>query len=270
MLIGDPLVLCCPHCGYPCSIEQLPSGNSFGSLRWSDGFVYMPYWRNTPALLQCERCLKPMWYEDMLTVEQARSASGDEKWYHHTDDPHPPLEPDARLMARFIDEEVYRNAEEEWYMRTRLWWMLNHPLRAGRGRWRRPEPVWTGPEAQAAFTANAEALERLLTAGEVQADSLLMRAELKRELGHFEEAVALLDQVTDPERAHVVAVMRAACAAGTRQVVPVPDPPPPPSPAPPPPPPPPPDPPPPPPPPPQPEPHRWVRWRRRIAAWWPF
>lgn len=228
MLFGPPLERYCPHCGTLHEIPTLASGNGFSSLLWSDGFLHSPHWRDSPRLLQCAVCARAMWVDDMPEAEGTQEQDADWTAIRTGPEPAHASFPEVRELARFIDEGVYRTAGEERYLRQRLWWALNHPARNQGRWWQRPEPVFTGAEREALFAANAKALDRLLADEEAGRDALLMRAELLREQGRFADCLGLLDQVTAPDRAHVVDTLRRACAAQQREVVPIPDPPPPP------------------------------------------
>jgi len=189
MLPGPDLIIECPECRAVAKVSTLVSYNTFGATAWTDGKVVAPGLPQQPALTKCRCCGHYFWVRDAKVVGEIGPGgdSADEV-------------PDAWKNAESVkglDERAYleaigagvaRDKEQEVALRIYAWWAGNDPVR-GEGESGGLQP--SVPVRSPAATANLERLFGLLD--EQDPSEQLMKAELARELGRFDEAMQLLD-----------------------------------------------------------------------------
>lgn len=187
---------------------RFASINSFGlSTRWSDGYTSMPLATEMARLAYCSGCNKIYWLEDATelgvvpsTDEKTRGKSWlgcvlgkktnegpkekvaqidllDLDWVEYHKRPRP-----ADLMLAVLREE-WSSQERELYLRTRLWWIGNHGQRGRR---------MVSPMNAAQASDNMLRLLALYRADADCSQSAETIAELLRQMGRFDEAIAAL------------------------------------------------------------------------------
>lgn len=194
--------------------QRFASVNSFGlSSRWSDGYTSMPFVSEASRLAYCPGCNKTYWLEDAINLgvvpsfeaapvrrpgwlpEFLRKSSGDSK-----------QEPVAQVKQRDLDyvdyhqhprpadvllavlRQEWSDFERELYLRTRLWWLGNHSQRGQR---------MVSPMTREQSFDN---MIRLLALHQAAADidqHTEVIAELLRQMGRFDEAIAALRDLRD-------------------------------------------------------------------------
>jgi hypothetical protein len=150
---------------------------------WTDGKISCNNRIAEPELVLCPHCRAPLWINEMPycgtihTIWQ-RWEGGGKIAFHR--------EPALRDYAALLEQGA-GSQEKEHYTRLALWW-------AGNDARRRPDSRAQGPgfRERANMTALAELLD------EANACDRVVKAELMRELGRFEEARALLERPLDP------------------------------------------------------------------------
>jgi len=150
------------------------SGNTFGAVYWSDGKRESPMLPEYPAATTCRRCGHFFFFEDAASPEPQ-------------DDP--------QVKERNIADNLYwqecntalgdgapRSKPQEIYLRLRLWWSANDAVRHGKSATPScPEDVFRGN------------LDALLPHFEGPDPSeTILRAEVLRELGRFDDALRAL------------------------------------------------------------------------------
>lgn len=200
MQLGPDRVIECPDCGTLATVFTLISGNTFGARWWTDGKMIAPMLPEPPAITVCKGCNRYYWLSDAKVVGEiptlvlpSEEASVPDDWR-------------SAEEARELSEAEYleaiaagmgRNREEELHLRMSAWWAGNDAMRLDsqdEGGGSLPFRV-----RSAAATANLEHLLEQL--GTEDPDERLMKAELARELGRFEEAVKILDSTGAPSPA---------------------------------------------------------------------
>lgn len=174
---------------------------------WTDRKWLAPMLRLPPEVVVCHQCKEAYWLQEAREVGQIH-------WFHTYKAALEPLdptweeapavrEPGERGYYRAIARGLATNPEQERTARILAWWRRNEKFRNG---------ISTkDPRVNPATKKNLRHLLPLLD--ETDESTLLMKAEVYRELGEFEAAGELLDRIVSPESAGVVAQMRALCEA---------------------------------------------------------
>ncbi len=181
MLPGPTLIVKAPGCQSPVKVSTLASGNTFGAVFWTDGKWEAPMLpdesllRKHPtegALFWADEC------EEVGTIPFDGDLQKAERW---KDVPYDE-EPSEQDLFSALESGIADTEEKIRYLRIRLWWAGNDPIReSGTG-------TLTEPHLE-----NLSRLAMLLF--ENNPEQRLMKAEVFRELGHFEMAQEQL--VTD-------------------------------------------------------------------------
>lgn len=201
MLFFPSRAVRCPDCGGLLFNRRIQSGNTFGATLWTDSKCEAPHFPNLPDVVACPHCAVPLWPSDEPVVC---------------------LETDYRAWqalaglkpARELDPIGYRDAlrrccgrrRREAYVRVRLWWLGNDVRREG------CDP----PGLTDAEVTNIKALARVLRHG--VDEERLLKAEVLRELGHFDEAEKLLSAPFDEDLLPAVERIRELVAEGESRV----------------------------------------------------
>jgi hypothetical protein len=180
MLLGPPDVLYCPFCRSSYQMQSIISGNTFGGIRFSDGQSFYPMLPVQPQITRCDTCDNFFWIKDLDINENIENFVGESE---------PPfvrwLEQDEWMEA--ITKIIYRDPEEETYLRLQLWWVLNNKFRNED----RHSPVHEEFPEELYFD-NLNALLNLFE--EDDEVNLILLAEIYRELSKFEKALDLLKE----------------------------------------------------------------------------
>lgn len=177
---GPTLIRQCPECGQYIREQTIASGNTLGQKCWSDGKVESRMLPEVPRAVLCPGCRKIVWIRELPVCEalggfyardnfstDAGLAGKAKDWL--------PLEVDDYL--RGLQQDLPEDKEH--FLRVRLWWCGNDPLRSGEQRVRSAEEI-----------GNMEILVRQLTGNDAKAR--LLKADLLRSLGRFGEAESIL------------------------------------------------------------------------------
>jgi len=105
------------------------------------------------------------------------------------------LPPSADDLFIYLDTNI-PDVEKERYLRFRAWWAGNDIRRKGRKRHALSDKE----------TRNIEALAELLD--ESNSNDRIMKAEIMRELGRFDDAVSVLSMLPDKESVEAVTVIK--------------------------------------------------------------
>ncbi|MBS1189678.1 MAG: hypothetical protein H6R10_1470 [Rhodocyclaceae bacterium] len=208
--LANPAVLACPYRGHPVLQRRLASWRDFGTVFWSDGYASTLRLGTVDKLGRCPECAKLFWLDEAkeLGVLPAGPRSLNWPWwrqlmYRLAGDPGgelsklnawnalPPTwqramaieSPEANDLRQALAEGLGTTPERESYLRTRLWWAGNDKDRGHQGK------VTMLPEEK---QANKVALLALIQAQPSEKRNQITESELLRELGRFEEAIALL------------------------------------------------------------------------------
>lgn len=204
------LVLGCPDCGGVGTYRTFGSWNTIGARQWTDGWMSARMMPNRPQVVQCVHCDRAHWIRDSEILERFSSVqvpeSAPEEWRRAA-----MVEaPDEQGYYRAIREGLGRDPERDLELRTLAWHVSNHPYRE------RAEGLTPPPESGERWD-NLCAMLALLEHGEGR--MALQKAEVLRQLGRWQESLAALDQVKEPDYERFVLAIRAGCQAGNQLVI---------------------------------------------------
>jgi len=180
------------------------SGNTIGASFWTDGKCEAPMLPETPWLVKCPTCGQLVWLDEAKELGE-RPFGRSSLW--------PGVHEYVELYELDYLEALTTNfsdsLEKVHYMRMRAWWAANDRLR-----------IQTNEGTTSPSGETRENMESLFTSlSEADEQQRLMKAELARELGQFEEAERLLsvkysDQLQQAvERISELVNQRIACVA---------------------------------------------------------
>lgn len=215
MRLGSTHIIRCPHCSGLGCYEAIKSGNSFGAKFYTDGKEVAPMMPEVPAVVECASCTGLFWLGQQEEVgefdaygDQAESA--DPAWkaagkLH---------EPGERQYLVWLERLRAEQPARERDLRMFTWWRGNDRHRDAQ--LADPEDR---PQDAASREANMRALCALLQKG-VDGDRL-MRAEILRQLGQFDDGLAVLSSSTEAHLEAAAKRLRSLCEAGDREVRPL-------------------------------------------------
>ena len=161
----------CPHCKAHVVEEDTLSGNTVGAKIYTDGKREAKMLPDHPALVKCPVCGGLFWVEEAVKVDMGFDAAEGKL---------PVIAPSAKEIQDFLAGSTLAK-DKEFYLRLRLWWKANDA-------WRYV------PDAKPAFSPeqvqNIEALSALFD--ESLPGHRILKAEIARELGRFDECLLLL------------------------------------------------------------------------------
>jgi len=191
MIPGPTLIKKCSDCAQFIEQDTIISGNTMGAKVWTDGWQDAPMMPDQPQLVACPHCKALLWLHDL---EQAGEIEpwGEKKKFSGS---RPYDVPGFNTYMEFLEKGVSDPGKER-YLRLRAWWAGNDTRR---------ETEHKAPLSEAERT-NLTAAAGLLD--EVDQEDRLMKAEIMRELGRFDEAKKLLDKPFDHEYVQAQEIIR--------------------------------------------------------------
>lgn len=195
MFPGTPIIKKCSECSGLIIKDSLLSGNTFGAIFWTDGKMEAPMLPDYPSLVKCPHCRSPVWLDRLESLDEinhfeSMNASAED-----------PLELDQEDYAAYFSSNNLLKPDVEKNLRFRAWWRGNDDRRRGR--------LSNFTEIE---TNNLKALAEILD--ESDDSERLMKAEIMRELGDFDQALELLDQTFDGDLADAVKAIRGLTQQG--------------------------------------------------------
>ncbi|CAM8354868.1 hypothetical protein MCESTEH50_00155 [Candidatus Methylopumilus universalis] len=189
MLPGNTYVRECPHCSGKFTQPTMASGNTFGAKFWPDGKIDAPMMPDYPAYVSCPYCKGTFWVEDTKVV---KSIGYDEEreipdlTLDSNQNPIPYKNPTRKIYLQGLDD-LNISKENEVYLRSKLMQLFNDVNRDQK-------------EQRPAIAAQIENWNRLLKILDPKdTQEKLLRVEIYREMGNFEEAKKVLAGELDEE-----------------------------------------------------------------------
>ena len=177
----------CPHCKAHVVQEETVSGNTFGAKFYTDGKREAKMLPNHPLLAKCPLCSRLFWVDEAVEVDTGfDAAKGKQQVWA-------PSEKD--LLGFLVGPAL--PADKELYVRVSAW-------RSANDAWR-----WN-PNATPAFykeqVQNLKALSDMLD--EKEPNQRILKAEIARELGEFDDCLGLLSHPFDERYGHAVGFIK--------------------------------------------------------------
>ncbi|MBA4419170.1 MAG: hypothetical protein C0392_14875 [Syntrophus sp. (in: bacteria)] len=206
----------CPGCGGTLATWGVASCNTIDAKLFTDGFVDGPMYDHGGALLTCPKCDATFWRKDISAIRSVRHGDADSRAL--------PIAHTIAIAAYpvLLLKAPWRTEEEEKYVRIRAWWAWNEEDRyiAPWWPWNQAGRLDTGSyEMPEIAHANLERLLELLN--DADTDEVITRGEILRELGRFQECLALLVRSFDNRYNEAVRVITALAREGKRCVSPI-------------------------------------------------
>jgi hypothetical protein len=187
----------CPHCKAHVVQEETVSGNTIGSTYWTDGKREAKMLPNHPWLAKCPACSGLFWIDESVEVDSGFDAGKGKQQV---------LAPSGKEMLEFLSGPALP-IDKELYVRVSAW-------RSANDAWRRV------PNATLAFSKdqvqNLNALSEMLE--EAEPNQRILKAEIARELGEFDECLSLLSHPLDERYGHAVGFIKKLAEKNVRVV----------------------------------------------------
>jgi hypothetical protein len=206
MTPGPTQVIRCPLCSGLAKYPTVASGNTFGAVYYTDGKRVAPMLPATPSVVRCAACRGVFWRTAAAEVgqlneqpEEPEVVNADWLKAGHLH------EPDEGEHLTALDRLIASSPAEERSIRLVAWWRGND-----RHRTASPTPAPDNPKVVSRRHANMRQLITLLNTAEPS--DQLMRAEALRQLGEFDQAVAILSKPFPPEYDTALSRLLGLCA----------------------------------------------------------
>ena len=177
----------CPHCKAYVVQEETVSGNTIGATYWTDGKREAKMLPDHPLLAKCPVCAGLFWVDESVEVDTGFDAAKGKQQV---------LKPAEKELLGFLTGPALP-ADKELYVRVSAW-------RSANDAWRRV------PNATPAFSKdqvqNLKSLSDMLD--EKEPNQRILKAEIARELGNFDECLGLLSYQFDEGFAHAVGFIK--------------------------------------------------------------
>ena len=185
MIPGPPLIIACPYCGFLAKKPTILSSYFGGGTLWSDGKREGAMPPEFPAVVKCRGCGRFYWVAEAEVKGKVdigdRSKPVPEEW-----------ERAEYIKFLTIDEYIEAlgkgvgsNKERGKYLRVHFWWAVNDLIRR--------DPTARIPRRYVQeLRDNLIKLSSLLDEGDL--NERIMKAEIAREMGNFDEALRLLNE----------------------------------------------------------------------------
>lgn len=190
---GLTIIKKCSVCSELIQQHTIKSGNTFyGAILWTDGKRETPMFPDQHWLVMCPHCQAPLWIDELEEIVESEYGR----------DRHDVFKDAIAYETPSIDDYLFLlekgafSPDKERYVRLRLWWAGNDARRSSD-----KEIPLLSLEASN-MTTFAEMLD------ELDANDLVMKAEVMRELGRFDDARALLDRSSDSSMTQAVEIIK--------------------------------------------------------------
>jgi hypothetical protein len=190
-------VRACPHCTAHVAQEETVSGNTIGAKLYTDGKREAKMLPDHPWLVRCPYCSNLFWVDEAVQVSSGFEAASGEINV---------LAPSEKEILNFLEGPTLPK-DKEIYLRMHAWWSANDA-------WRwvpNPKPAFS--EAQ---IKNLEALSAILN--EAEPIERILKAEIARELGHFDNSKNLLSYEFADQFNYAASIIRQMAEEGDSRV----------------------------------------------------
>ncbi len=176
MILLDDTYLKCPNCDNHFAKTNWASANTFGSIIYSDSYRDAPMFPKISQLEQCTKCTQFSWTKDLAEIETLPIGSLIQYKSELT----------LNQLEQALNYKLYRNREEEFYLRLHLWWAFNDRVRNG-------NPLFENADEEISWGKNLNSLLNLLD--NKIPEHRIFELEIQRNFGNFEEAMKLIKTI---------------------------------------------------------------------------
>ena len=173
---GPDIIRECPKCKTKLKQETTMSGNTFGAHFWTDAKMEAPMLPDRPWLIKCPKCNSLLWINELDKLGEQGSWEEDKKW---PDAVEPALPSEEDYFSILQDDSL--SDKKKLYAHRRAWWLANDAYRSGK--------VKNANFSESQKT-NLKKFANLIN--EEDPDQRLLKAEVFRELGQFDDCIKLL------------------------------------------------------------------------------
>ena len=180
---GPTFILQCPHCEEALRSYSIGSGNTRGAKFWTDGKMEAPMLPDKSPIVKCAKCSQLFWKAEakqLARIDWFSAENQDEERFANAPAPLDPTEQDLLDFSKARD----LSRDEQLTIRRRAWWLANDRFRRGRES--------TKVEFSQAQLGNMRRLYSLLK--DEEPCERILKAEIARELGNFEDCLQLLEK----------------------------------------------------------------------------
>jgi len=207
MIPGPNLVYECPKCKRTVWRKSIISGNTVGSILFSDGKRIADMLPEFPFIVKCKGCNTFFWLYDKYRIgEFYNREEVESKWKN----PYAAkfLSPNEYFEA--IKSEICSNKDKELCLRLNLWRAFNDRIRDY-------EEIFLTEEDKDIYESNCVALIEMLDENKI--NEKIMIAELYRNLGKYVECNNILDTIEEEKYARFKEILKKECEKDNRNVV---------------------------------------------------
>lgn len=187
---GPRKIYQCQKCGNHLFTEGIASGNTFGSILYSDAqriSTILDRAPEFPDLTICPSCKHMFWISKLKEIEMCEWFGNPEYKFSHVDK--------AEFLTIYelqdaLSQVVYENQDEEIMIRLQLWRGFNDRIR-------NKKDLFFTDEDQIIWVENIQYLLNLLDYN--NPNEKIMIAELYRNLGNFDKSLEIIESMDNYE-----------------------------------------------------------------------
>ena len=203
---GPIQVYKCPNCGNKVMNGTIASGNTFGSILYSDGKNVSPNFPDSPDIAKCSKCDTIFWLRKANEFEMVNYFNPIIQKFKAEDK--------ARFFTLYeyvgaLDSTIIKSKVDERDIRSAIWWRFNDRVRKG-------EPLFTSEKDKEIWENNTKRLIELLDITDI--DQKISIAELNRNLGNFEKCLEILNSIEIPKHGWLKEKFKKACHKKQKEV----------------------------------------------------
>jgi hypothetical protein len=208
MIPGPDYIYKCPKCAALLTVGSLTSGNTFGSVLFSDGKEVAPMLPDFPNLTKCNQCNTILWLSEMKEIATCDIWEEEFKPEWENADRADFLDIADLFRALELDS-VKKSKKKEVYVRRQIWWTFNDRVRENK-------EIFSHEQDEVLWKQNCQRLIKLFNTADI--NQKIMTAELYRNLGEFDVCMELINSL-NKKFDWVVKKFRNACKNKNRFLI---------------------------------------------------
>lgn len=211
----------CPNCDCKFQFRVTASHNTIDAKFYTDGYVEGPMYDAGSELLRCPECKRYFWQKDVpkeLSMRDSKFRSDPER----RSLPHE-ISVGGNDYDELLDQSFWKTEDQEKYIRIRAWWSFNNGNRSNQLNelmlilyLNDSEKIEKDFDLSPKQEDNLNKLLKLLDPND-QNDSI-MRAEIYRQLGKFDECLNQLDKAYDDDLRAAIETIKDLANSNNRKV----------------------------------------------------